>query len=309
MNPRLFNLLDGNEDVYPRLLEEKFPRVFNRLLDLWQTPQIETYLQDLMVDKRTGGRQGFPPEAAMEIIRLSNYLHEQNNADKNIKPWEDIPEYKREELEEMGYEFNARGLLKSVEDNNQGAIQVFLSCGFNLEVRDERNWTPLMVAAFNGNMEAALLLIECGARISTQDKNGYTPLHWAAYNGHIDMVKMLIDKKAEPDLPSQYGWTALMQAATRGHLIVCAYLIFKGADVNLTTSDGWTSLHKAANNGHTEIVKLLLEKGANAYSKYQDGSTPMDLALKANHLDIVAMLNKAPVVSTADDTNAPLRYI
>lgn len=309
MNPRLLNLLDGNANVYPHLLEDKFPRVFNKLLELWQTPHIETYLQDLMVDKRVGERQGFPPDAAMEIIRLSNYLHEQNNADKEVQPWEDVPEYKRDELGQMGYEFSANGLLKSVEDNNQNAIQVFLSCGFDLEVRDDRNWTPLMVAAFNGNLESALLLIKAGARISTQDKNGYTTLHWAAYNGHIDMVKMLVDKGAEPNMPSQYGWTALMQAAARGHLLVCAYLIFKGADVNLTTSDGWTSLHKAANNGHTEVVKLLLEKGANPYAKYQDGSTPMDLAIKAQHLDIVAMLNKAPALSATKDANTALRYL
>lgn len=292
MNPTLLNLLNGNEDIYPRVLEERFPRVFGKILELWQTPHIDSYLQDLMVDKRAGDRQGFPPDAAMEIIRLSNYLHELRSAAKEAQAWEDIPEYKRHELMRLGYEFSANGLLKSVENNNHSAVQVFLSCGVDLEVRDERNWTPLMVAAFNGNLEFAQLLIKCGARYSTRDKNGYTPLHWASYNGHVDVVKMLIEKGAAPDQPSQFGWTALMQAATRGHLLVCAYLIFRGADVNLATTDGWTSLHKAANNGHTEIVKLLLNKGANRYAKYQDGNTPIDLAIKAGHLDIVAMLNR-----------------
>ena len=151
MNERLLNLLEGNEDIYPHMLEEKFPRVFGKLLELWQTPHIDTYLQDLMVDKRAGDRQGFPPEAAMEIIRLSNYLHELRNTGKEVQAWDDIPEYKRHELMRIGYEFSPTGLLKSIEDNNQNAVQVFLSCGVDLEVRDDRNWTPLMVAAFNGN--------------------------------------------------------------------------------------------------------------------------------------------------------------
>ena len=292
MNERLLGLLNGNEDIYPCVLEERFPRVFGKLLELWQTPHIDGYLQDLMVDKRAGDRQGFPPDAAMEIIRLSNYLHELRNEGKEVQAWEDIPEYKRHELMRFGYEFSPNGLLKSVEDNNQNAIQVFLSCGVDLEVRDERNWTPLMVAAFNGNLPFAQLLIQCGARVTTRDKNGYTPLHWAAYNGHVDVVKLLIEKGAEPNNPSQFGWTALMQAATRGHLLACAYLIFHGADVNSAATDGWTSLHKAANNGHAEIVKLLLSKGANRFAQYQDGTTPIDLALKAGHLDIVEMLNK-----------------
>lgn len=302
MNPRLLSLLGNNEEIYPNVLETRFPRVFNKLLELWQTPHIDAYLQDLMVDKRGGDREGFPPDAAMEIIRLSNYLHALQAAGKETQAWDEIPEYKRNELERYGYEFTPQGLLKSVEDNNQNAVQVFLSCGVDLEVRDDRNWTPLMVAAFNGNLEFAQLLVKCGAKVSTRDKNGYTPLHWAAYNGHVDVVKMLIEKGAEPDTPSQFGWTALMQAATRGHLLVCAYLIFRGADVNSATTDGWTSLHKAANNRHIEIVKLLLDKGANRYAKYQDGTTPLDLAIKAGDLDIAELLNRHVDIKKPDDS-------
>jgi hypothetical protein len=291
MNPRLLNLLNGDVDLYPKMLEAKFPRVFNKLLELWQTPHIDEYLDDLMVDKRGGTRAGFPPEAAMEIIRLSNFLLSQRSAGKEVQAWEDIPEYKRNELNGYGYEFSGQGLLQSVEDNHQNAVQVFLSCGVDLEVRDDRNWTPLMVSAFNGNLAFAKLLIECGARVGTLDKNGYSPLHWAAYNGHVDVVKMLIEKGSDADIRSQFGWTPLMQAATRGHLFVCAYLVFRGADVNSATHDGWTSLHKAANNGHKEVVKFLISKGANRLAKYQDGSTPVDLAIKAGHLDIVDMFN------------------
>lgn len=305
MNPRLFNLLDGKKDIYPHLLEERFPRVFNKLLELWQTPHIDVYLQDLMMDKRGGDRAGFPPDAAMEIIRLSNYLHALRNAGQEVKAWDDVPVYKRHELERFGYEFSARGLMKSIEDNNLDAVQVFLSCGVDLEVRDDRNWTPLMAAAFNGNQELAKLLIKCGSRVTTQDKNGYTPLHWAAYNGHVDVLKLLMEKGAEPDTPSQFRWTPLMQAATRGHLLACAYLIFRGADVNQASSDGWTSLHKAANNGHIEIVKLLLKHGANRFAQYQDGSTPIDLAIKAGHLDIVDILNKH-IDLKKPDASAPL---
>jgi hypothetical protein len=297
MNPRLHKLLSKNLDVYPTLLEEKFPRVFNKLLELWDTPHLEIFLQDLLMDNRSGNRQGFPPEAASEIIKLSNYLDSLKAPETGGDAWEGVRDFKRHELERFGYEFSAKGLMKSIEDNNEDAVQAFLSAGVDLEVRDDRNWTPLMVAAFNGNLDFTKLLIQCGARISAQDKNGYAALHWAAYNGHVEIIKLLIEKEAEPNLQSQFGWTALMQAATRGHLIACAYLIFRGADVNMTTSDGWTSLHKAANNGHIEIVKLLLAKGANRFAKYQDGKTALDLAIKAEHLDIVELLNKTPLGS------------
>jgi hypothetical protein len=301
MNPKLHNILKNNLDIYPHVLEEKFPRVFNKMMELWDTPHIEAFLRDLMMDNRAGNRQGFPPEAASEIIKLGDFLDSMKNSDKEVDAWEGVRDFRRHELDRFGYEFTAQGLLKSVEDNNDDAVRAFISCGVDLEVRDDRNWTPLMVAAFNGNFEFSKLLIQCGSHISAKDTNGYSALHWAAYNGHVEIIKLLIEKETDPNQKSQYGWTALMQAATRGHLLACAYLIFRGADVNLATSDGWTSLHKAANNGHTEVVKLLLAKGANRFAKYQNGKTAIDLAIKAEHLDIVELLNKTPIGSVQNE--------
>jgi len=291
MDQRLFKLLGNNDALYPHLLEDKFPRVFGKILELIETPHIQVYLDDLMVDKLGGNRAGFPPDAAAEIIRLGNYLHAMNKQGKEVSLWDNIPQFKRDEVARLGYNFTPQGLLKSVEDNNQDVVQVFLSCGVDLEVRDERDWTPLMISSFNGNEEFALLLIKCGAKINARDRNGYTPLHWGAFNGYGNVVRALLQKGADPNAVSQFGWTALMQAATRGHLLACAYLIAQGADVNIATVDGWTALHKAANNGHTQIVKLLLEKGADRNARYQDGTTPLDLATKAGQPEIIALLN------------------
>jgi hypothetical protein len=291
MDTRLLTFLGNNESLYPKVLEARFPRVFGRLLELLDTPHIDEYLQDLMMDRRNGDRAGFPPDAAAEIIHLSNYLDTLHRADRKTGAWDEVPEYKRRELEQMGVEFSPGGLIRSIEENNQNAVHEFLSCGVDLEVRDERHWTPLMISAFNGNEAFALLLIKCGAKITACDKNGYNPLHWAAFNGYADVVKLLIDKGADPDSQSQFGWTALMQAATRGHLLACTDLILHGADVNLSTVDGWTALHKAANNGHVQVVRLLLDKGANRYAKYRDGRTALDLAERAGHREIVSLLN------------------
>lgn len=301
MDQRLLKLLDNDEALYPRHLEEKFLRVFNKIMELIETPHIDDYLSDLLVDKRNGNRAGFPPDVASEIMRLSNYLSALHAHPVDGDVWGDISAYQRNEIMLLGFEFSPNGLLKSVESGNQEAVRLFLSSGADLEVRDERNWTPLMIAAFNGNEELALLLIQCGAKVTAHDKNGYTSLHWAAFNGFSNVVKALLQKGADPNKMSDFGWTALMQAATRGHLLACAYLIAAGADTNLTTTDGWSALHKAANNGHTEIVRLLLDKGANPLAQYGDGSTPISLAVKAGHSGIVNLLNKV----SAPPKNAP----
>lgn len=57
-------------NVQPRALGLQYPRIANRLAEIWQRPlQCERYLDDLMIDQR-GSRSGFPPEVAAEIAAL-----------------------------------------------------------------------------------------------------------------------------------------------------------------------------------------------------------------------------------------------
>ena len=58
-----FNWLAGfAKGVRPEALARTYPRIANRLAELWKKPeQCEQYFDDLLLDKR-GGRQGFPAE-------------------------------------------------------------------------------------------------------------------------------------------------------------------------------------------------------------------------------------------------------
>lgn len=56
--------------VRPHGLARHYPRIVNRLAEIWHRPlQCEAYLDELMMDKR-GSRRGFPPEVAAEIAAL-----------------------------------------------------------------------------------------------------------------------------------------------------------------------------------------------------------------------------------------------
>jgi ankyrin repeat protein len=280
MNERLLKILDGNTEFYPRFLEDRFPRVFNKIVELCETKLIEAYLLDLMVDKRGGTRQGFPPEAATEIVRLGRYFFSLE-ARKNEKDvWQNIPELKRLETQRLGYNFTPQGFLKAVENDNHEAVRIFLSSGVDLEVKDERGWTPLLIATANGKGSLAQLLINSGARLIVRDINGFTPLHWAAFLGMSNIVVLLVAKGVDVDSQSKFKWTPLMQACTRGHQTVCSLLIAAGANLELTNSDGSTALEIASNKGNQEIVKLLLAEGANRNAKDSGGNTSLTLSDK-----------------------------
>ncbi|MGB8517027.1 MAG: ankyrin repeat domain-containing protein [Gallionella sp.] len=293
MDKKILDLLNGDESKYPHELERQFARVFNRITLLWDTPEIEDYFFELLVDNRGGTRQGFPHTVASEIMVLQKlYTSRHERAEPAADVWESVPESKREALEQLGYEYSFKHFLKAIEAGDEAAVKIFLSCGADMESRDERDWTPLMMAASNGDEAMVLLLLRCGARVQAEDRNGYTPLHWCAFNGHTHIIEILLDNGARVNARSQFGWTALMQAATRGHAKTVTQLLAHGAEVNAVTTDGWTSLHKASANGHTEVVLILLEKGADISITYPDGSTALSLAIKNKHDQIVRVLTR-----------------
>ncbi len=289
MNEKFLQMIGGVTSYYPQLLEQQFPRVFEKVVQLWGTPAMEPYFNELMMDSRDGKRKGFPQDVASEVLRLSLvYAKTQTKASKDV--WGGVTEKYRKEIEQMGYQLTPQGFLQASEAGNTRAINIFINSGVNLEARDERNWTPLMISSFNGKEAVAFLLIQSGAKIDAQDNNGYSPLHWAAFNGYSNVVGLLLKNGANPNMLSKFGWTALMQAATRGHVLVSAQLIAGGAHVNIVSSDNWTALHKAAANGHVDLVRLLLSKGADPAVEFQQGGNALTLAIKGKHEEIIAML-------------------
>lgn len=280
MNERLLKILDGKTEFYPYILEERFSRVFNKVLELCETKLIEAYLLDLMVDNSGGTRQGFPPEAATEIVRLGKYFSTLEARRNKQNVWNNIPELKRLETERLGFPFTPQGFLKAIEIENSEAIHVFLSSGIDLEIKDERGWTPLMIAAANGHEKLTQLLIHSGARLTARDVNGFTPLHWAAFKGMSNIVQLLLSKEVDIDSQSKFKWTPLMQACTRGHLEVCSILVAAGANMDLANSDGLTALQIATGKGFHGIVELLTANGAGRDAKDNSGNSSFTLSDK-----------------------------
>ncbi|PKO33750.1 MAG: hypothetical protein CVU34_12455 [Betaproteobacteria bacterium HGW-Betaproteobacteria-7] len=71
LHEQLLRLLGGDATHYPTKLEERFPRIIGKIVELWGRPELDTYFNGLMVSERHD-RQGFPGDVAMEIFQLSN---------------------------------------------------------------------------------------------------------------------------------------------------------------------------------------------------------------------------------------------
>ena len=80
------------QDVRPMELPRQYPRIANRLRQLWkQVARCEEYLDDLLVDRR-GTRNGFPPKIVQELEALREYhalLYPSSHS-----PWDHVEEAK-----------------------------------------------------------------------------------------------------------------------------------------------------------------------------------------------------------------------
>lgn len=307
MNQRLLRILGGKTEHYPYALESKYPRILEMIMSLWDQDEIDSYFLELMVSDR-GERAGFPPDVAADILHLSlvHAAQEDQNKIKDIwdapsdafanysthpaTDWADPAQRVKEELDKQGILCTPEGLFEAAETGNRTAVALFIEAQSNLEVRDNRGWTPLMIAAFKGYDEIVGLLIQHDADVDALDLGGNSALHWAAFGGHFSCAKRLIQNHAGIDARNNFGWTPIIQATARNHLEVVALLIDSGANLDTAADDGYTALHKAAASGYCEIVELLIEQGADKNLVTGDGDTAEKLAIKNKQQEIVKLL-------------------
>ena len=70
LRERMLANLGGTADAYPHRIEQRFPRILARLVELWGRPEADAYLNGLLMADRAD-RQGFPDDVASELFRLS----------------------------------------------------------------------------------------------------------------------------------------------------------------------------------------------------------------------------------------------
>lgn len=71
LREKMLTSLGDKADAYPHQIEQLFPRILAKLVELWGTPAAGTYLDGLMFADDRANRQGFPSGVASELLRLS----------------------------------------------------------------------------------------------------------------------------------------------------------------------------------------------------------------------------------------------
>jgi uncharacterized protein len=123
-----------------------------------------------------------------------------------------------------------------------------------VELRNDKDESPLMLAALRGQLGLVELLIWRDADVN---KTGWTPLHYAASGGHAHIAQLLLDHSAYIDAESPNGTTPLMMAAMYGTPEVVKLLLVEGADIDHKNLLGMTALDFAKQAKRPDAITLL----------------------------------------------------
>ena len=186
-------------------------------------------------------------------------------------------------------------LLAAAETGDADRVSRALEAGADLEQRDARGRTALLVAASLDHVEVAEVLVAAGASADAADDERYTPWLVTGVTGSVAMLEALLP--ANPDLTrrNRYGGVAIIPASERGHVDYVRRVARTGIDVNHDNDLGWTArleadIHSDGGPRHQDGVRALLEVGADRSIGDNDGVTALEHARARGYTEIAALL-------------------
>jgi len=176
----------------------------------------------------------------------------------------------------------------AVKHDNSAAISELLQRGFDPNTPSPDGQHALYLALRDGAPKAAQALVDWPAtQVDVRNNHDETPLMMAALKGHAELARRLVERDADVNKP---GWAPLHYAATAGQLAIMELLLEHHAFIDAESPNGTTPLMMAAHYGTPAAVKLLLDAGADTAMKNQLGLTAIDFAKRGNRPDAAELI-------------------
>jgi uncharacterized protein len=189
-------------------------------------------------------------------------------------------------------------LLAAAERGDATAAALAIRAGADLETRDKRGRTPLLVAVTEDQLAVARLLIYLGADPDALDDQHDTPWLVTGVTGSVDMLEVLLPAGPDLTIRNRFGGTSLIPASERGHVAYVRRAVRTGIDINHVNDLGWTALLEAVILGdgskrYQQIVTILLDAGADPQIADRDGVTPLQHASRRGQSEVAIILRNA----------------
>jgi len=178
-------------------------------------------------------------------------------------------------------------LMYACQNDNEDVARLLIHHKADINAVNHNNQTALMLSFLEPNRETINLLITNGANLDIQDTlHQDTALTMACqhYQNTIIVKDLIIQGKANINLANGDGNTPLILACQNDSINVAKLLVDHGADVNARNSiDQTSALPVTINNCNYSLMKYLLDHQANIDIVNVRGETPLILACKINN--------------------------
>jgi ankyrin repeat protein len=186
-------------------------------------------------------------------------------------------------------------LLDAARAGSPDLAAVAIRAGADLEARDARRRTPLLLAVTEDHLAVARLLVALGASPDTLDDQHDTPWLVTGVTGSVAMAEVLLPHGPDLAIRNRYGGVSIIPASERGHVAYVRRVVRTAIDVNHVNDLGWTALLEAVILGdgswpYQQIVQVLLDAGADPAIADQDGVTALEHARSRGQDRVAALL-------------------
>ncbi|GAB2750861.1 hypothetical protein GCM10027039_05550 [Terrabacter koreensis] len=188
-------------------------------------------------------------------------------------------------------------LLAAAERGDADAVASALRAGADLEARDAKRRTALLLAVTGDHVDAARVLVAMGADPDALDDRHDTPWLVTGVTGSVAMLETLLPAGPDLTIRNRYGGVSVIPASERGHVDYVRRVVKTGIDVNHVNDLGWTALLEAVILGdggprHQEIVRILLAAGADRSVGDKEGVTALEHARSKGYTAIARLLEQ-----------------
>lgn len=187
-------------------------------------------------------------------------------------------------------------LLAAAAAGDADRVALALRAGADIEARDAKERTALLLAVTYDRVEVARLLVAMGASADALDDRHDTPWLVTGVTGSVAMLEALLPAGPDLTIRNRFGGVSVIPASERGHVEYVRRVVRTGIDVDHVNDLGWTALLEAVILGdggprHQEIVRILLAAGADPSIADKDGVTALEHARRKGHDEIARLLS------------------
>ncbi|KAK7913798.1 hypothetical protein PG985_011501 [Apiospora marii] len=163
-------------------------------------------------------------------------------------------------------------LQEAIQCGSDNAVQSLIDVGADLDARNSRGETALMMAIDMKRLDIVHQLLNLGADVTIHSSNGNTALTYAIRHSLLGPVTRILER--DQDVRGTFAMRASLQvAALSGAHDMIEILLKNGADLEYPDANGLTPLLVAASNGHLDVVKSLLSSGAQLTAQSANNET------------------------------------